>query len=206
MDGQFLSHMRQVISAIEAADFESNIENLGAYSSDTLAGLMRLLDGMEDRVFILRGRVLAVVEDHGLWGEGSFDKWLRSVSPKSYSTARKALAVIRALPDIPMADLARMPRCNLEQLRSVSSHVRVLPEVVEAAKTLHEKEFVALANEGYSQHLEMKQPVIMASSEDCEEFNAAIQRAMERGAPTRGEAIKDISVNYLLDYPAEQSA
>ena len=48
----------------------------------------------------------------------------------------------------------------------------------------------------------------MASAEDCAEFEAAIARAMERGAATRAEAIKDIAVNYLLDFPIseEQSA
>jgi hypothetical protein len=44
----------------------------------------------------------------------------------------------------------------------------------------------------------------MATADVCAEFEAAIQRAMQRGATTRAEAIKDIALNYLLDFPAEE--
>ena len=186
-------------------------------AADELRAILGALDGIEDKVFALRGMACLLIEERQLWSEhedpevgqpfASFDRWLKAAAPKSWSYCRDAMRVVKELgADFP--DLLRIRRCNLEQLKRVSSNVRHLPAVIEAAKTLPEKAFVEKLNRDHAQHLEVKQPVAMASAEDCAEFEAAIARAMERGATTRAEAIKDIAVNYLLDFPIseEQSA
>ena len=63
---------------------------------------------------------------------------------------------------MPFEDLLSIKRANLEQLKQVSSNVRLLPAVIEAAKTLPEKAFVEKLNRDHAQHLEVKQPVAMA--------------------------------------------
>jgi len=57
---------------------------------------------------------------------------------------------VKELQDVPKSDLLEIPRMNLEVLKSVSTSVRSQPEVLEAAKTLSEAEFVA--------HLQVTQP------------------------------------------------
>lgn len=178
-----------------------------------LTAFLRGWDRIEKQVYALRGMAMLLVEERQLYrwvvdeevGDyfTSFDRWLKQTCPDSWSYCRQALNTVKELREIPFEDMLQIKRCNLEQLKQVSGGVRILPEVVKAAKTLPEKELIAKLNEDHAQHLEIKGPVVMADTGTCEEFEAAIARAMERGATTRGEAIRDISVNYLLDYPAE---
>jgi hypothetical protein len=179
-----------------------------------LDGALRALDGLSKRIFIERGLILLEVESRRLWEflatpEGipyrSFEHWVTLAADYSRRDCFYALAAAKELRDIPVRELSQMTRSNIEVMKTLSSGVRKQPEVIEAAKTLPEREFVAkLQNDYPSQHIEQRQPVTMASPEDCAEFEAAIARAMERGATTRAEAIRDISVNYLLDFPAEE--
>lgn len=179
-----------------------------------LGRILIQLDSVEKQVFALRGMAMLIVEERELYrwvideevGDyfQSFDRWLKQTCPNSWSYCRDALRAVKELRDVPFTDLLEIKRCNLEQLKKVSSNVRILPEVVKAAKSLPEKQFVEQLNSKHDQHLECKQPVVMAPADDCAEFEAAIARAMELGAATRAEAIKDISVNYLLDHPAEE--
>ena len=102
-----------------------------------------------------------------------------------------------------------MKRTNIEQLKKVSSSVRILPEVVAAAKSLPEKQFVSQMNEKHSQHLEIRQPVVMASTGDCDELETAIALAITiEGCGSRSEALKAIAVSYIQDHQGqvEQSA
>lgn len=179
-----------------------------------LDGALRALDGLSKRVFIERGLILLEVESRRLWEhlaapEGtpyrSFEQWVCSAADYSRRDCFYALAAAKELRDIPVRELSQMTRSNIEVMKTLSSGVRQKPEVIEAAKTLPEREFVAKVQADYpEQHIEARQPLTMAAPDVCAEFEAAIARAMERGATTRAEAIKDISVNYLLDYPAEE--
>jgi len=78
-----------------------------------------------------------------------------------------------------------------------------LPEVIQAAKTLPEKAFVEKMNKDHSQHLETRQPVVMASTPDMEERKAAIEMAMVcEECSTESEAEKAIYVSYIQDHAA----
>lgn len=181
----------------------------------TLDGALRALDGLSKRIFIERGLILLEVESRRLWGHlddpstgapyRSFERWVVTAADYSRRDCFYALAAAKELRDIPIRELSQMTRSNIEVMKTLSSGVRQRPEVIEAAKTLPEREFVAKIQADWpEQHVEQRQPVVMAPTEDCAEFEAAIQRAMERGATTRAEAIKDIALNYLLDFPSEE--
>ena len=67
----------------------------------------------------------------------------------------EALATIQKLPDVPMEKLVATPRCNIMTLTQVSSSVRALPEVLEAAQTLSEEQFTAKLTKDHGQHLDL---------------------------------------------------
>jgi hypothetical protein len=173
---------------------------------------LRALDGLSKRIFIERGLILMEVESRRLWehlddSDGtpyhSFEQWVCSAADYSRRDCFYALAAAKELRDIPVRELSQMTRSNIEVMKTLSRGVRQKLEVIEAAKSLPEREFVEKIQMDYpTQHIEQRQAVIMPK-EDCAEFEAAIKRSMDRGAMNRGEAIRDISVNYLLDFPAE---
>jgi hypothetical protein len=184
-----------------------------------LTGILRSLDGVEKQVFAMRGMAALLVEERELYrfvvdeevGDfyQSFDRFLKQELPCSWSYVRDALRAVKELKDMPFADLLEIKRCNIEKLKEVSSSVRLLPEVIQAAKTLPEKQFVEKMNKEHSQHLETRQPIAMAPADDCEEFETAIAMAMVcEECKSRAEAIKAISISYIQEHAvqAEQSA
>ena len=70
-----------------------------------------------------------MIEAMRLWEGESFDRWLKLTCPKSWGDVRAAMRAVKALEDVPFPALLEMKRCNVEQLRHVSSAVRALPEV-----------------------------------------------------------------------------
>ena len=184
-----------------------------------LTGILRSLDGVEKQVFAMRGMAALLVEERELYrfvvdeevGDcyQSFDRYLKQEFPASWSYVRDALRAVKELKDMPLEDLLQIKRANLEQLKKVSPSVRNLPEVVQAAKSMPEKQFVEKMNKEHAQHLDVKQPVAMAPADDCEEFETAISMAMVcEECKSRGEAIKAISISYIQEHAvqAEQSA
>jgi hypothetical protein len=178
-----------------------------------LTGILRSLDGVEKQLFAMRGMAALLIEERELYrfvvdeevGDfyQSFDRFLKQELPCSWSYVRDALRAVKELKDMPFADLLEIKRCNIEKLKEVSSSVRLLPEVIQAAKTLPEKAFVEKMNKDHSQHLETRQPVVMASTPDMEERKAAIEMAMVcEECSTESEAEKAIYVSYIQDHAA----
>jgi hypothetical protein len=176
-----------------------------------LDGLLKSLDATEKRVFALRGMAALLIEERQLYrfvvdqevGDyyQSFDKWLKDSCPESWSYVRQALRAVKELKEVPFEDLLQIRRCNLTQLAATSSSVRVLPEVIKAAKTLPEKELVETLNRDHSQHLTVNKPVLMAAAEEVDELEQAISMAMElEGCTSRQEAIHAIAVDYLTGH------
>jgi hypothetical protein len=75
-----------------------------------------------------------------------------------------------------------------------------LPAVIEAAKTLPEKQFVETLNRDHNQHLEVKKSIIMADDGTVAEFEEAVSMAMEIEGCGRNDAIKAISISYIQDH------
>lgn len=179
-----------------------------------LQGMLVSLDASEKQIFALRGMCALLIEERHLYrfvvdeevGDYfvSFDKYLKDTLPNSWSYVRDALRAVKELKDVPFADLLEMKRCNIQQLKSVSSNVRVLPEVIEAAKKLPEKQLVEKLNHDYSQALEVNKPVVMAPAGDVDELEEAIRMAMElEDCRSRQEALKAIAVDYIQEHALE---
>jgi hypothetical protein len=168
-----------------------------------LTGILRSLDGVEKQVFAMRGMAALLVEERELYrfvvdeevGDfyQSFDRYLKREFPCSWSYIRDALRAVKELKDMPFADLLEIKRCNIEKLKEVSSSVRLLPEVIQAAKTLPEKQFVEKMNKEHSQHLEVKQPVVMVASPDAAKFDHAVEMVMTVEECNRDEALLKIA-------------
>lgn len=176
-------------------------------AAQELQRILIKLDSSEKHIFAWRGMAALIIEDRELFrwvideevGEyyRSFDKFLKDTCPNSWSYVRDAARAVKELKDVPFEDLLEMRRCNIQQLKKTSSNVRVLPEVIRAAKTLPEKQLVEKLNTEHSQHLEVHAPVVMAPTGDVEEFEEAVTLAMEIEECSRAEAIRAIAIDYL---------
>ena len=144
----------------------------------------------------------------------SLDRFLKVEFPGSWGYIRDALRAVKELKDLPFTDLLEIRRCNLEQLKKVSSSVRILPEVVAAAKAMPEKAFVSKLNAEHHQALEVKQPVLMAEQSISRIVDQAIEMAMAlEGCTSRSSAFEAIAAYFVMGcqsayekYLQEQSA
>lgn len=174
---------------------------------------LRVLDGTEKQLFAVRGMAALLIEERELHrfildnevGDyyQSFDRFLKCEFPNSWSYIREALRTVKELKALPFTDLLEIKRCNLEQLKKSSSNVRILPEVVKAAKSMPEKQFVEKLNRDHDQHLEVKQPVVMADTPVCTKFEQAVDRVVVYYSCTRAEALEYIGNDILELYPVE---
>ena len=129
-----------------------------------LGVILKSLDAIEEKAFAVRGEAMLLIEERNLFrfvvdeevGDyyQSFDKFLKDTLPRSWGYCRDALRTRKECREISYADYVQIPRCNSEQLKKVSSNVRALPAVIEAAQTLPEKAFVAKVNKDHNQHIE----------------------------------------------------
>lgn len=183
-------------------------------AASILDGALRALDGLSKRIFIERGLILYEVESRRLWEHltdpttgapyRSFEKWVVTAADYSRRDCFYALAAAKELKDIPVRDLSQMPRCNIALLQTLSSGVRQRPEVIEAAKKLPEKEFVAKVQESFpEQHIEARQIVAMPTG-ILGKQNEAIERATALyGCKSRAEALECIYADFLDSHPIE---
>ena len=176
-----------------------------------LSAILSGLDRVERRVYALRGMCMLIVEERELYRWAideevgdyfqSFDRWLKQTCPESWSYCRQALNAVKELRDLPFEDLLHTPRCNIEQLKKVSSNVRQLPEVVKAAQTLPEREFVAKVNQQFDQHLEIRRPVVMADTAVCDKRDEAIKIAkLVYDCKSDGEALEAIFADFIDEH------
>ena len=116
-------------------------------------------------MYALRGAAMKIAEEKKIYEQfedeevgkpfRSLDRWNKATFPKSWRYNQEALATISKLPEVPMEQLVSMPRCNMVMLaNNVSSSVRALPDVLEAAQTLSEDEFAAKLTKDHGQALE----------------------------------------------------
>jgi hypothetical protein len=180
----------------------------------SLTAILNGWDRIEKQAYAVRGMAMLLVEERNLYrwvvdeevGDyfQSFDRWLKQTCPESQSYCRQALNAVKELKDVPFEDLLHIRRCNLEQLKKVSSSVRLLPEVVQAAKSMPEKAFVEKLNREHDQHLDVHQPLIMAPADVTERLEEAIEAAIALfGCKTRGEALEAIAADFLEGHRLE---
>ena len=123
------------------------------------------IESLTRQVYALRGAAMLIAQQKRIyeffiddeWGEPfrSLDRFNKAMFPKSWRYNAEALATIQKLPDVPMEKLAATPRCNIMTLTQVSSNIRALPDVLEAAQTLSEDAFIAKLSKDNGQHLDL---------------------------------------------------
>jgi hypothetical protein len=183
-------------------------------AANALKSILVAYDPLEKQVFALRGMCALLIEERSLWEQfidpevdepfQSFDRFLKWSCPNSWGYVRDALRAVKELKDLPFEDLLQIKRSNLEQLKRVSSSVRILPEVVQAAKAMPEKQFVDKMNKEHSQHLSAKTPVVMVDSEAHPKLEEAIEMAtLLYGCKSRGEALEYIAADWVENHAVE---
>jgi hypothetical protein len=178
-------------------------------AAERLTAILASADRMEKQVYALRGMAMLIVEERELFrwvideevGSPfqSFDRWLKQTCPESWSYCRQALNTIKELRETPFEDLLQITRANLEQLKKVSSGVRLLPGVVNAAKSMPEREFVEKMNRDHSQHLETRKPIVMAEASVSSKIDEAVEMAtVLYGCKCRSEALEAVCEDFIL--------
>lgn len=159
------------ISHLATPDFDAIRAMTAEEASNPLVDILRTMEAADERiesltrqVYALRGAAMKIALDKQIFkffideevGQPfrSFDRWLKITLPHSWRYCREALATILKLPDVPMEQLVMMKRSNMMTLTQVSSGVRALPDVLEAAQTLSEDAFAQKLTAEHGQALE----------------------------------------------------
>ena len=141
---------------------KEDIAEMRSWGAATAAHRMdsrtREIEGYTKRSFIEMGMILNEMSDRKLFehlGFSSFDRWLSDAAPVSRSGGYSAMKALREITEVPIEELQQMPRCNVVTLQKLSSGVRRDPEIIEAAKTKSEDDFLSKIEELHpDQHLE----------------------------------------------------
>ena len=166
--------MISAISHLPTPDFDRIRAMTPEDASKPVVDILRTVEAADERiesltrqVYALRGAAMLIAQQKRIyeffiddeWGEPfrSLDRFNKVMFPKSWRYNAEALATIQKLPDVPMEKLVATPRCNIMTLTQVSSGVRTLPEVLEAAQVLTEDGFIGKLTRDHGQHLERVQ-------------------------------------------------
>jgi len=159
------------ISHLPTPDFDVIRAMTPEDASKPVVDILRTVEAADERiesltrqVYALRGAAMLIAQEKQIfkffiddeWGEPfrSLDRWNKATFPKAWRYNAEALATIQKLPDVPMEKLVSTPRCNIMTLTQVSSNVRALPDVLAAAQTLSEDEFIGKLSRDHGQALE----------------------------------------------------
>ena len=163
-----------ILHQIPSPDFDAIRAMTPEDASKPVVDILRTVEAADERiesltrqVYALRGAAMLIAQQKRIyeffiddeWGEPfrSLDRFNKVMFPKSWRYNAEALATIQKLPDVPMEKLVATPRCNIMTLTQVSSGVRTLPEVLEAAQVLTEDGFIGKLTRDHGQHLERVQ-------------------------------------------------
>jgi hypothetical protein len=164
-----------ILHQIPVPDFDAIRAMTSEDAANPVVDILRTVEAADERiesmtrqVYAIRGAAMKIAEEKKIWEQWvdpevcqrfrSLDRWNKATFPKSWRYNQEALATISKLPDVPMEQLISMPRCNMVMLaNNVSSSVRALPDVLQAAQTLSEDEFAAKLSTEHGQHLERKE-------------------------------------------------
>jgi hypothetical protein len=129
-------------------------------------GMDKQIESLKRQTFAVRGAALQIAQEKRVWEYvidpemgvpfKSCNRWLNVTFPNS-RTWKDDLAILAKIPEVPFEDLLNMSRANAVTLGYVSSSVRALPDVLEAAQTLSESDFADRLSREHGQHLERKE-------------------------------------------------
>lgn len=171
---------------------------------------MSTLEDIWKTSFVERGLIALEIEERLLWQHiddpktgipfTSKERYILTRCPQSRSDVYAALKAVKELRDVPRDALREIPRCNVNVLQSLSSKVRQQPEVLEAARTMTEKQFVAkIAADHPQQHIESKHIIKLNFTASAGEVvERLIEQTMERdGYTSKEEVIEAWGVDYM---------
>jgi hypothetical protein len=123
----------------------------------------RQIESLKRQTFAVRGAALQIAQEKRVWEYitdpemgvpfKSCNRWLNVMFPNS-RTWKDDLAILAKIPEVPFEELLTMSRANAVTLGYVSSNLRALPDVLEAAQTLSEDAFAAKLTKEHNQCLE----------------------------------------------------
>jgi hypothetical protein len=140
-----------------------------------LDGQFRAVVDIVEHGWLKMGQIAKAFQEHPeLWqslGYHTFTEWKESAAPGGYSLRALdySLHLVTVLADVPADELQQISQANAFVLADgiKSSSVRLEPEVLEAAKKLGKKEFVAKIQASYpQQHVEQDQVLTFHLPED----------------------------------------
>jgi hypothetical protein len=124
------------------------------------------IESLKRQTFAVRGAALQIAQEKRVWEYvidpemgvpfKSCNRWLNVTFPNS-RTWKDDLAILAKIPEVPFEDLLNMSRANAVTLGYVSSNVRALPDVLQAAQTLSEDQFAAKLTKDHGQALERRE-------------------------------------------------
>lgn len=169
---------------------------------------------IHERSFAERGIIAREFERRKLWQYlvdphtnevfSSFSAWM--ACPDYIGCRRvnfEAKRDIESMPEIPAEQLREIPKSNIKVLRQLSSHVRAEPEVLEAAKSLPQNEFLKKIEADHAdQHLEVRRLLRFSPGRSGSKIvEEAIRWALDHDiAGTRDEALVRMAETALKDW------
>lgn len=185
-------------------------------AEESIFRMMRSLDNSARLGYASLGLACKEVRERELWKYRidpetnlpcrSFTRYIRIGAPYSYSNCFAALADVEELADIPAADLAQIPASNFGTMKQLSTAVRGEPQIIEAAKTKRNEEFVEHVRQNFPlQHVEHKRTLRFTAPESAaEKIEQALEMAECHGATNRNDALELLAVTAIDQWRLEE--
>jgi len=164
---------------------------------------LRDLERRTKESYIEIGLIVYYVEKNNLFSPmyPSLGSWLVSACPYSRSTAYSALSSVKQamLDGLSLDDCNEIPRCNLKIVNQLSTAVKHDPEILAAAKTETENNFISKVKEKYpSQHLQnVSYMRLKLDLDQRESIDAILEYAMKvLGVNTREQALEFVLLEW----------
>jgi hypothetical protein len=173
---------------------------------------VKAIESATKRSFIEMGLICHEMKRRELWATltdstgvpfHSWEHWATSAMNVSRRSAFAAVKVIEATQGTAISDLQAMPRVNATHFARLSTKVQA--RMVEKAKTMPEKEFIAEVQAKHpDQHISKAPALILNLGDEREMFDEAIEAAMwSYEVETREEALKNI-IAFFMDGDCER--
>lgn len=187
-------------------------------AADIYDARARAIERIAKRTFAELGLICMEMTERKLWAKivdpetgvyfHSIDAWIASALNVSRSTAYRAMGALRNLTEVAVADVKQMSSANAVQLSQLSSAVQRDPEMVEAAKSKSEREFVVEVQKKYpEQHIEPRKRMVLATAESVRHaIDEAVQVAMWVYDVESREAALEAIAEFFMSSSCEREA
>jgi hypothetical protein len=136
----------------------------------------------------------------------TFPRWIRLAAPWSYAACYESWRDIKGLADVPIDQLAQIPRENVKVLTQLSTAVRAEPEVLHAAKTMPSEALTEKIRREYpDQHIEARKTFRFTLEESSAGVvEEALREAEIRGARNGNDGLELLAQTALEEWRYEE--